>query len=39
MLCIHSGGVLSSGAAFGKTSLIEKLNKHGIKFEVISTEN
>ncbi|KAG5322693.1 SCPDL oxidoreductase, partial [Pseudoatta argentina] len=34
-----NGGVLTPGAAFGKTSLIEKLIKHNIKFEVIlSTE-
>ncbi|EZA51718.1 hypothetical protein DMN91_003609 [Ooceraea biroi] len=32
-----NGGVLPPGAAFGKTSLIEKLNKHGVKFEVISS--
>ncbi|XP_018055842.1 PREDICTED: saccharopine dehydrogenase-like oxidoreductase [Atta colombica] len=32
-----NGGVLTPGAAFGKTSLIEKLIKHNIKFEVISS--
>jgi len=32
-----NGGVLTPGAAFGKTSLIEQLNKHNIKFEVISS--
>ncbi|KAJ8678991.1 hypothetical protein QAD02_014778, partial [Eretmocerus hayati] len=32
-----NGGVLPPGAAFGKTSIIDKLNKHGLKFEVIST--
>ncbi|XP_043803160.1 saccharopine dehydrogenase-like oxidoreductase [Apis laboriosa] len=32
-----NGGVLSSGAAFGKTSLIEELIKKDIKFEVISS--
>ncbi|XP_029169228.1 saccharopine dehydrogenase-like oxidoreductase [Nylanderia fulva] len=28
-----NGGVLTPGGAFGKTSLIEQLNKHNIKFE------
>jgi len=32
-----NGGVLTPGAAFGKTSLIEQMNKHDIKFEVISS--
>ncbi|XP_011862890.1 PREDICTED: saccharopine dehydrogenase-like oxidoreductase isoform X2 [Vollenhovia emeryi] len=32
-----NGGVLTPGAAFGKTSLVEQLNKHNIKFEVISS--
>ncbi|XP_072755894.1 saccharopine dehydrogenase-like oxidoreductase [Anoplolepis gracilipes] len=32
-----NGGVFTPGAAFGKTSLIEQLNKHDIKFEVISS--
>ncbi|XP_006620843.1 saccharopine dehydrogenase-like oxidoreductase, partial [Apis dorsata] len=32
-----NGGVLSPGAAFGKTSLIEELIKKDIKFEVISS--
>lgn len=32
-----NGGVLTPGAAFGKTSLIEQLNKNNIKFEVISS--
>ncbi|CAL1685659.1 unnamed protein product [Lasius platythorax] len=32
-----NGGVLTSGAAFCKTSLIEQLNKHNIIFEVISS--
>ncbi|XP_011859004.1 PREDICTED: saccharopine dehydrogenase-like oxidoreductase [Vollenhovia emeryi] len=32
-----NGGVLTPGAAFGKTSLIERMNKHDIKFEVISS--
>lgn len=31
-----NGGVLSPGAAFGKTSLIEELNKNDIKFKVLS---
>uniref|UniRef100_A0A4W3K580 Saccharopine dehydrogenase-like oxidoreductase n=1 Tax=Callorhinchus milii TaxID=7868 RepID=A0A4W3K580_CALMI len=30
------GGVFSPGAAFSKTSLIERLNKHSIEFSVIS---
>ncbi|XP_032673153.1 saccharopine dehydrogenase-like oxidoreductase [Odontomachus brunneus] len=30
-----NGGVLSPGAAFGKTSLIEEMDKNDIKFEVI----
>ncbi|XP_054000745.1 saccharopine dehydrogenase-like oxidoreductase [Hylaeus anthracinus] len=30
------GGVLSPGAAFAKTSLIEELNKNGVRFEVVS---
>ncbi|XP_014471468.1 PREDICTED: saccharopine dehydrogenase-like oxidoreductase [Dinoponera quadriceps] len=34
------GGVLTPGAAFGKTSLIEELEKNDVKFEVIkSSEN
>ncbi|KAL6260002.1 hypothetical protein P5V15_009909 [Pogonomyrmex californicus] len=32
-----NGGVFTPGAAFGKTSLIEEMNKHNIKFEVISS--
>lgn len=32
-----NGGVLSPGAAFGKTSLIEELNKKDIRFEVVSS--
>ncbi|XP_071642449.1 saccharopine dehydrogenase-like oxidoreductase [Temnothorax longispinosus] len=32
-----NGGVLTPGAAFGKTSLIEQMNKHNINFEVISS--
>ncbi|XP_011172090.2 saccharopine dehydrogenase-like oxidoreductase isoform X2 [Solenopsis invicta] len=32
-----NGGVLTPGAAFGKTSLIEQMVKHNVKFEVIST--
>ncbi|XP_011863787.1 PREDICTED: saccharopine dehydrogenase-like oxidoreductase [Vollenhovia emeryi] len=32
-----NGGVLTPGAAFGKTSLVEQMNKHNIKFEVISS--
>ncbi|XP_071556972.1 saccharopine dehydrogenase-like oxidoreductase isoform X1 [Temnothorax nylanderi] len=32
-----NGGVFTPGAAFGKTSLIEQMNKHNIKFEVISS--
>ncbi|XP_063223629.1 saccharopine dehydrogenase-like oxidoreductase isoform X2 [Bacillus rossius redtenbacheri] len=33
-----SGGVYPPGAAFKRTSLIEKLNKHGLKFEVVSKQ-
>ncbi|XP_011172093.2 saccharopine dehydrogenase-like oxidoreductase isoform X2 [Solenopsis invicta] len=33
-----NGGVLTPGAAFGKTSLIEQMVKHNVKFEVISTD-
>ncbi|XP_047116308.1 saccharopine dehydrogenase-like oxidoreductase isoform X1 [Schistocerca piceifrons] len=33
-----SGGVFTPGAAFAKTSLIEELNKHGLTFEITSTE-
>ncbi|XP_067901513.1 saccharopine dehydrogenase a, tandem duplicate 1 isoform X2 [Heterodontus francisci] len=32
----NQGGVYSPGAAFSKTTLIERLNKHGIEFTVIS---
>ncbi|XP_058793856.1 saccharopine dehydrogenase-like oxidoreductase [Phymastichus coffea] len=31
------GGVLPPGAAFGKTSMVDELIKHGLKFEVISS--
>ncbi|XP_029048310.2 saccharopine dehydrogenase-like oxidoreductase [Osmia bicornis bicornis] len=31
-----SGGILSPGAAFSKTSLIEELNKKDVRFEVVS---
>nr|XP_015206961.1 PREDICTED: saccharopine dehydrogenase-like oxidoreductase [Lepisosteus oculatus] len=31
------GGVYSPGAAFSKTNLIERLNKHGIQFVVVGT--
>ncbi|KAL2717694.1 saccharopine dehydrogenase-like oxidoreductase isoform X2 [Vespula squamosa] len=33
----ESGGVLSTGAAFSKTSLIDELSKECIKFEVVSS--
>ncbi|XP_012280776.1 saccharopine dehydrogenase-like oxidoreductase [Orussus abietinus] len=33
----NNGGVFPPGAAFSKTSLIEELNKNGLKFEVISS--
>lgn len=33
----NNGGVISPGAAFGKTSLIEELNKKDIRFEVLSS--
>jgi hypothetical protein len=29
------GGVYPPGAAFAKTSLIEELDKHGMKFETL----
>lgn len=31
------GGVLTTGAAFSKTSLIDELNKNGLTFEVVSS--
>jgi len=37
LLYFYSGGVLTPGVAFGKTSLIEQMIKHNIKFEVISS--
>jgi hypothetical protein len=38
LLC--RGGVYPPGAAFANTSLLEELDKHGLKFEVVSsTEN
>jgi hypothetical protein len=30
------GGVYTPGVAFAKTSLLEELDKHGTKFEVLS---
>jgi hypothetical protein len=34
------GGVYTPGVAFARTSLLEDLDKHGAKFEVLSlTEN
>ena len=36
-LLFFKGGVYPSGAAFAKTSLINELNKHGIKFTVSSS--
>ncbi|CAG2060162.1 unnamed protein product [Timema podura] len=33
-----SGGVYTPGVAFGKTTLIEDLNKHGVKFELVSVK-
>ncbi|KYM97012.1 PREDICTED: saccharopine dehydrogenase-like oxidoreductase [Cyphomyrmex costatus] len=33
----YNGGVLTPGAAFGRTSLIEQLIKHNVKFEMISS--
>ncbi|XP_011693212.1 PREDICTED: saccharopine dehydrogenase-like oxidoreductase isoform X2 [Wasmannia auropunctata] len=33
-----NGGVLPPGAAFGKTSMIEQMIKHNIKFEMISSK-
>ncbi|XP_038071676.1 saccharopine dehydrogenase-like oxidoreductase [Patiria miniata] len=32
-----SGGVFSPAAAFSRTSLIERLDKHGVKFSVVET--
>ncbi|XP_043253583.1 saccharopine dehydrogenase-like oxidoreductase [Colletes gigas] len=32
----ENGGVMTPGAAFGKTSLIEELNKKDIRFEVVA---
>ncbi|XP_012499793.1 PREDICTED: saccharopine dehydrogenase-like oxidoreductase [Propithecus coquereli] len=32
-----AGGVFTPGAAFSKTKLIDRLNKHGIEFSVISS--
>ncbi|XP_070517493.1 saccharopine dehydrogenase-like oxidoreductase isoform X2 [Cardiocondyla obscurior] len=32
-----NGGVLTPGAAFGKTSLIEQMNKHDYKYKVMSS--
>ncbi|XP_076224527.1 saccharopine dehydrogenase-like oxidoreductase [Nomia melanderi] len=34
----ENAGVLTPGIAFGKTSLIEELNKKGIKFEILSSK-
>jgi short subunit dehydrogenase-like uncharacterized protein len=34
LLC--RGGVYTPGVAFGRTSLLEELDKHGTKFEVLS---
>ncbi|KAK2159350.1 hypothetical protein LSH36_154g03041 [Paralvinella palmiformis] len=31
----QGGGVFTPGAAFSKTSLVDRLNKHGLKFEII----
>lgn len=33
----EGGGVFTTGAAFSKTSLIDELNKEGVKFEVVSS--
>nr|CAD7204882.1 unnamed protein product [Timema douglasi] len=33
-----SGGVYTPGVAFAKTTLIEDLNKHGVKFELVSVK-
>ena len=40
MVCfsIFSGGVLTPAAAFAGTSLIERLDEHGVKFSVIKCE-
>lgn len=34
----NSGGVLTPGAAFSGTSLIDRLNDHGVKFSVVRCE-
>lgn len=31
----HRGGVYTPGATFAKTTLIDRLNKHGIQFSVL----
>jgi len=31
----HRGGVLTPGAAFAETSLLERLQRHGMQFNVI----
>ena len=35
--CFTGGGVFTPGAAFSRTKLIDRLNKHGIEFSVISS--
>ncbi|MCJ8737267.1 hypothetical protein PDJAM_G00021890 [Pangasius djambal] len=35
ILMENKGGVYTPGAAFAKTSLIERLDKHGIRFSVL----
>ena len=34
---VHRGGVLTPGAAFAGTTLIDRLKKHGVNFSVVST--
>ena len=38
MLLYFSGGVLTPAAAFTGTSLIDRLNDHGVKFSVVRCE-
>jgi len=35
ILILNSGGVLTPGVTFAKTSLIERLQKHGLTFDII----
>lgn len=35
LLCCFRGGVLTPGAAFAETSLIDRLESHGLRFSTI----